>query len=139
MSILKDKDVSYMTLAESLKNIRKEYKLTQEDVAKLIGVSRSGYTYYETGKTIPSIEALKRLSAVYGVSIDYIVGNTTQEKGSTKRSADDFKMHEEKKDPVIYMKKDERTLIMAYRILSEKDKDLLKSFIEERLSLREDE
>ncbi len=119
-----------MELAESLRKIRKQYKLTQEDVAKLVGVSRSGYTYYETGTTVPSVEVLKKLSAVYRTSIDVIVGNETLERmGSTEF----LSAAESKTDPLMFMEKDEKSLIMIYRLLDENEKESLRKTVEQIL------
>ena len=116
-----------MTLAESLKKIRKQYKMTQEDIAKLLGISRSGYTYYETGKTVPSVEILQKLSAIYSTSIDAIVGNPTRDNTDKRYYADILTVSEGNTDPLIYMKKDEQALIMAFRLLSEEDKAALRN------------
>lgn len=119
-----------MTLGESLKKIRKQYKLTQQEVAKLVGVSRSAYTYYETGKTMPTLDVLKKLSAVYSTSIDVIVGNAVYEGGIM---SDGFSAAEGKTDPLMYMKKDEKSLIMIYRLMDEKEKELLKKTVDQIL------
>ena len=116
-----------MTLGESLKKIRKQYKMTQEEIAKLLGIGRSGYTYYETGKTVPSIEVLQKLSAIYSTSIDAIVGNTNNVSFDKRYSEDILSVSEGNTDPLMYMKKDEQALIMAFRLLSAEDKDKLKS------------
>lgn len=126
-----------MTLAESLKNIRKQYKMTQEDISKLLGISRSGYTYYETGKTVPSIEMLQKLSAIYSTSIDVIVGNPSRENQDRRYNSNIIAVSEGNADPLIYMKKEEQSLIMAFRLLSEEDK---KKIINKTMSmLRENE
>ena len=43
----------YNIISYWLKYYRSECKLTQQDVADLLGLERSSYTYYETGKTEP--------------------------------------------------------------------------------------
>lgn len=49
--------------------------MTQQEVASLLGVERSTYGKYETGAIpLKDIDMLKRLSAIYGVSHDYIRG-----------------------------------------------------------------
>ncbi len=116
-----------MTLAESLKRIRKQYKMTQEDVAKLLGISRSGYTYYETGKTVPSVEVLQKLSAIYSTSIDVIVGNSIRGNIDSRYYNDILSVSEGNADPLIYMKKDEQALIMAFRLLPEEEKSKLQA------------
>ena len=52
-----------MTLAE----IRKEKHLTQEEVAKAVGISRVAYTNIENGKRHPSPKVAKRLASVLGI------------------------------------------------------------------------
>ena len=54
---------------DNLRLFRKEKGYTQEEVALALGVVRSSYTYYETGKTCPDIYAIYRLSKLY--RIDY--------------------------------------------------------------------
>ena len=112
-----------MTLGESLKKIRKQYKMTQEDVAKFLGVSRSGYTYYETGKTVPSIETLRKLAMMYDTTIDNIVGVPAKKSSTGKNITDITLISESNADPLMYMKKEEQTLIMAFRLLSEESKE----------------
>lgn len=123
-----------MTLAESLKKIRKQYKMTQEDIAKLLGISRSGYTYYETGKTIPSVEILQKLSAIYNTTIDVIVGNPLRGNADSRYYADILSVSEGNTDPLIYMKKDEQALIMAFRLLPEGEKEKLQAVVMEMIS-----
>ena len=45
--------------AENLKKYRKLSGFRQDDIAKIIGLDRSAYAYYESGKTEPSIDNLK--------------------------------------------------------------------------------
>lgn len=111
-----------MTVAESIKKIRKQYKMTQQDISGFLGISRSGYTYYETGKTVPSIEMLKKLATIYNTTIDNVVGMPTDRDCSGKTAASNLLMAEGNVDPLMFMKKEEQALIMAYRLLSEEKK-----------------
>ena len=47
--------------------------LTQGEIAELLNIDRSTYTYYESGKTEPSLETLKKLAGILGVSVDRLV------------------------------------------------------------------
>ncbi len=60
--------------AENLKKFRKLAGLRQDDVAKVIGLDRSAYAYYESGKTEPSIENLKKIAHIFGVDMNALVG-----------------------------------------------------------------
>ena len=63
-----------MIIAERLKAARKECKLTQQQIADILRIDRSTYSYYELGTITPSIEVLKTLSAIYKVEFDWLIG-----------------------------------------------------------------
>lgn len=67
-----------MKLNERLKELRKERNLTQDELAKIFNVSRQIILNWEntTRSGEPDIDMLIKLSAFYGVSIDYICGTT---------------------------------------------------------------
>ena len=58
----------------NLKILRKQKGVMQADVADFLGVSRTSYTQYESGKRGLSAEMLSKLSDYFGVSIDVILG-----------------------------------------------------------------
>jgi len=64
-----------------LKDLRNERKISQEKLAKHMGVSRSTIAMWESGASEPDNESLKRLSMYFGVSTDYLLENdvTTNE------------------------------------------------------------
>ncbi len=60
-------------LSKTVRSLRLLNRLTQQQVAKAIGVDRSTYTYYENGKTHPSTQTLLALAQFFGVSVDYLL------------------------------------------------------------------
>lgn len=64
-------------LGDKLKSARVNNNLSRNQVAELIGVSVSMIGHYETGERVPSVETLLKLASQYKVSIDYLLGNTT--------------------------------------------------------------
>lgn len=67
-----------MTLNEKIKNLRKQRKITQEELAKAINVERSSIGKYETGTT-PSMDILVKIANYFETSIDYLLGNSTKQ------------------------------------------------------------
>ncbi len=61
-------------LNEKLQALRKQYRLSQKDVARAINVSPSIISGYETGERNPSLENLLALSYLYRCSTDYLLG-----------------------------------------------------------------
>lgn len=57
-----------------MKELRKG-KYTQADMAQLLGVGRTTYTKYESGDIQLSADVLNRLSDIFDVSINYILGD----------------------------------------------------------------
>ncbi|WHH59118.1 helix-turn-helix transcriptional regulator [Petroclostridium sp. X23] len=66
-----------MTLGKRLAYMRKTKKLTQEDVAKIIGISRGSLAMYETDKREPDRDMLNKLADYFNVSTDYLLGRTS--------------------------------------------------------------
>ncbi|MDR1630987.1 MAG: helix-turn-helix domain-containing protein [Oscillospiraceae bacterium] len=70
-------------LAYKLKTLRKSRKLTQEQVSIILGLNRSTYAYYETGRHIPNIFTLQQIAILYGISMDSLLR-------ATKKNADQY-------------------------------------------------
>ncbi|MBQ4141751.1 MAG: helix-turn-helix transcriptional regulator [Clostridia bacterium] len=56
-----------------------KHKLNQTQIAKKINMSQMGYSKYETGEIMLNTELLIKLSRIYNVSIDYLLGLTDVE------------------------------------------------------------
>lgn len=59
-----------------IRNLREDADLTQTQLAKQLGMSQTGYSKYETGENDIPTAILIRLSKIYNVSIDYILGQS---------------------------------------------------------------
>lgn len=62
-------------LALNIKTLRKSNKLSQEKLAQYLGVSQTSIAHYEKGDRQPTIQSLIRLSKIFDVTIDELVGN----------------------------------------------------------------
>ena len=60
---------------EKLIELRKNRNWTQQYIADRLGISRPTYTRYETGERDPDFDTLKKISNIFEVSIDYLLGN----------------------------------------------------------------
>ena len=58
----------------NIKKLRQEKHLTQEELAKRAGVSKAMISAYETEIRYPSYDVLIRLAAIFGVTVDYLLG-----------------------------------------------------------------
>lgn len=55
---------------DNLIQIRKMRKMTQEDVAEKVGVTRQAVAKWESGETVPDLDKCRILAEVFGVSLD---------------------------------------------------------------------
>lgn len=65
---------------DKLKLLRTEKGLRQIDVANSIGVDRTTYAKYESGASEPNFDMLQKLTKLFGVSTDYLLGLTNKKK-----------------------------------------------------------
>ncbi|MGG0718729.1 helix-turn-helix transcriptional regulator [Robertmurraya massiliosenegalensis] len=96
-------------LAERLKKIRKQHKLTQKDVADFLGMTESGYGYYEQDRNKPSLITLKKLAEKYNVSVSYFTDEADEKNNVSiagkeiQLSPDELKIFEElRKHPILF-------------------------------------
>ncbi len=57
-----------------LRQLRKDRKLTQQQLAELIGVKNSVISFYEVGERTPSPDVLRKLALALHVSTDFLLG-----------------------------------------------------------------
>ena len=86
-----------------LKELRKENKKSQDEVAKFLNLNQTSYGRYELGTSEPTIDTLCKLADYYGVSLDYLVG---------RDYANEFG----------YLSEDEKALLSAYRRMNKENK-----------------
>lgn len=63
-----------------LRDLREDREVNQTEIAKMLGMSQTGYSKYETGENDIPTEVLIKLARYYDTSIDYILGETNNRK-----------------------------------------------------------
>ena len=61
-------------LGERLKEIRKQNKIKQKELAEIIGVQKTAISLYESNKNNPSDKVKVRIARYFNVSLDYLMG-----------------------------------------------------------------
>lgn len=76
-----------MEFSEVLYTLRKKHNLSQNALAKALGVAQASINYWEKGERTPSIDAAKDIADYFGISInDMLGGIITQSKASLKQT-----------------------------------------------------
>ena len=63
-----------------LRDLREDHDLTQTEIAKMLGMSQTGYSKYETGENDIPTDVLIKLAKFYNTSIDYLLGLTDSKR-----------------------------------------------------------
>ena len=98
-----------------LKEARKSAGLTQKEVAAVVGVNQNTYSYWENGKTKIDSESLAKLSELFGVTTDFLLG-----KAPCKTTVDSVN-----DKPAV--RSDEEKLLGVYNSLVQESKTQLMS------------
>ena len=63
-----------------IRDLREDRDMNQTELAKVLGMSQTGYSKYETGENDIPTAVLIQLSRFYNTSIDYLLGETDDPK-----------------------------------------------------------
>ena len=116
-------------LADKLKELRKNFCMTQDDIAELLDMSRTTFSKYENGAANPPLSVLRKLSVIYNVPIEYLIHDEHSSKLIFNSSTED-KVPEEEQSFQYFsqLTKEERKLILKLRLMKkEKKAELMRS------------
>ncbi|WP_328805265.1 helix-turn-helix domain-containing protein [Paenibacillus albicereus] len=77
-----------MTMGDRLRELRLSKNLSQEEVSRHIGITRSAYSHYEINNRQPVYETLMKLAAFFEVSLDYMIGGDQNQSDSQQLNKD---------------------------------------------------
>lgn len=66
-----------LIIGKKLLYLRKKNKLTQAELAEKLNYSDKAISKWEKGESLPPVEVFYNISKLYGVSLDYIIGDET--------------------------------------------------------------
>jgi transcriptional regulator with XRE-family HTH domain len=93
-----------MGLEQRLSALRKDKKMSQQELAEMAGIHPNVLGRYERGEASPSIDMASKLANALEVSLDYLVGNTDLEldKALIDKVVSIQKLPEEDKTCIMY-------------------------------------
>ena len=98
-----------------LRSFRKINQLTQQQVADVLKIHRTTYTYYENGITEPSIDNLHRLIQIFGITYDDLLP-------SEKNCFSMKELYLKSNDAFYNLTTAEQDVVILFRTLSDEDK-----------------
>lgn len=120
-----------MFLVERLKAARKECKMTQQQVAALLGIDRSTYAYYELGVSTPSLDNIAALASIFKTEIEWFCGADANENWNSSESELQL-IKAVKEKGMAELSKEERQLVALFRMasVSEDKKTIITSLMD---------
>ena len=93
-----------MTLGRKISELRKKFKISQNELGKKIGTSGDIIGRYERDEVKPSIEVASSIADALEVSLDYLMGKTAFEldKKIVERVIEIQKLPEKDKEHILY-------------------------------------
>ena len=79
----------FIMIADRIKLLRQENDMTQSDLARILGITRSSVNAWEMGISVPSTQYIIEMSRIFHVSTDYIMDVDTYATLSIKGLDDD--------------------------------------------------
>lgn len=80
-----------LSLGSRIRELRNQKKLTQEELGKILGVSKVSVSGYENDTRQPDNKALLTLSNTFGVTTDYLLGQNNTPQWANQRDTNDLK------------------------------------------------
>lgn len=112
-------------LCEQLKIVRKANKFTQQQTADALGIERSTYASYETGRNRPDISVLESFAKIFGVSVDFVVNVDTRAELSFFDVKSKYTPHENEQ-LLSTLTKEEQNILALYRQCDDSGKKAVK-------------
>ena len=64
----------------NLKNIREKKGLSQVQLAVMLGVTQGSISAWETGRWEPSLDMIRRIAQIFGVTVDELIGDDEEDR-----------------------------------------------------------
>ena len=109
-----------MSISERIKELRTAKKLTQSELAQMVGLSYIQVGRYETGKSAPSADILNKLAEALGTTNDYLMNGSDND--------------------IVAAQLTDKELLNQFKEvekLNQEDKHLIKTFIDAFLTKRQ--
>ncbi len=93
-----------MTLGQQITKLRKQKKLSQNELGKKVGTSGDIIGRYERDEVKPSIEVAAKIADILEVSLDFLIGKVTVEVDNQllKRVIEVQQMNHNDKEHILY-------------------------------------
>ena len=115
-----------MSVGDTLRKLREQHGLTQEQFADKIGVKRTTYISYETSKTNPGFVLIRKIADIFDVSILDFMEDEPPKQFDVLRSPEVI-YHPEIKRGDLLLTSEEKFIVDYYRSLNGEEREIFLS------------
>lgn len=110
-----------LRIGERLRELRVKSGFTQVQIAKILNIDRSTYSYYEIGKTTPDVSTLMSLAKIFNISMDNLLADEIPHKGvAQKKPAVNYLFSKKNTSHIYELSGEEKELVGLFRVCSKK-------------------
>lgn len=96
-----------------IRKYRTDNGMKQTELCKLLGISQGALSSWETGRYEPDFKAAKKISEIFGVTIDELMGNDSTKKEPAADTNVDDKLTSDIIDMFQQLTESEKQLVLA--------------------------
>lgn len=115
----------------TLRQKRKELRLSQAEVADKLNIDRTTYVYYESGRCVPNIKVINDIGKVLDIPISTLINTILNEDVINEPSISKTSKRKNKDNGILFsdLTKQEKEVIVAYRIAPSSTKKEIKKLL----------
>ncbi len=121
-------------LNERLRELRVKSGYTQSQLAKILNIDRSTYSYYEIGKTTPDITVLMTLSKIFNIPINEMLADEDVPGSAADSGVPRFIRSKKNTSHIYELSNREKELVGAFRVCTVDIQNKALTFLKSNLS-----
>jgi len=119
---------------ERLRELRLKSGYTQSQIAKILNIDRSTYSYYEIGKTTPDITVLMTLSRIFNIQINEMLADEdVPEHVSDSNTMPNFLRSKKNASHIYDLSNSEKELVGAFRACTPAEQEEIALYIKKNI------
>ena len=99
-----------------LRELRNKANLSQQELADIIGTSKSSINMYERGEREPGLDTVGKLAEYFDVTTDYILGKTTENKEKKKMAKREWLTDEQVEEEIERLRASEAVSLARFEM-----------------------
>jgi transcriptional regulator with XRE-family HTH domain len=125
--------IEKIRINERLRELRIKSGYTQVQIAKILNIDRSTYSYYEIGKTSPDVSMLITLAKIFNIPInDLLADEGTPEVVADSGLKSSFLQSKKNTSHIYELSSNEKILVGAFRACSAEQRERIIDYINEK-------